>query len=135
MTQRALSIKSCGMSSGTSIISFSTVPAFCKRSFSFSSLSFADETGELNGISAKAPAKSTVKRILFIRTTSFEIVSQNSLNGLVTAIRRQNHHSADQGQHAQNRRDGYGVVFFFGGLNGADVQNLFVRGIRDALIG
>src|SRR5713226_7347646 len=126
------------MSSGTSRISFRTVPAFCSRSASFSSFSFAREFADHdNGINASAPAKNIVNRFLFIRIASFNSTVDQDMDGPHSrraAVRRKNH-DADQRQHSKDRRYRNGVVFFLGGLNWAYVQNLFVRRIGDALIG
>src|SRR5882762_3788945 len=100
MTQRALSRRSCGISSGISKISLRTVAAFLIRSTSFSSLSFAEEiAGHDKSISASTPAISTVIRLIFIRTASFNDNDQDtavtSRNG---AIRCQNDYPSDERQ-------------------------------------
>src|SRR6266404_1787139 len=138
ITQRALSSRSCGMLSGMSRISLRTVAAFWMRSASFSSLSFADEiAGQDNKrISASAPAVSTVNRLFFIRTASFNDNDQDTaVTSRNAAIRRQNDYPSDQRQSSDNGWYRNRVVLFFGGLDGADVQDLLVGGVGNALIG
>ena len=47
----------------------------------------------------------------------------------------QDHDAADQGYGADNGRDWDGFVFFFGGLDGPNIQYFLVSRVGDALIG
>src|SRR6266436_3362389 len=137
MTQRALSRRSCGISSGMSRISLRTAAAFLIRSTSFSSLSFAEEiAGHDKSISASPPATSIANRLFFIRTASF---NDNDQDTVVTsrnaATGSQNDHPSNQRQRSDNGWNRNRVVLFFGGLDGPDVQDLLVGGVRNALIG
>src|SRR4051794_35698555 len=141
MTQRALSSKSCGISSRTSRISFITVPAFWMRSFSFcsSSLLFAEAAGT-HIAPARAPASNMEPNLLviFISTASLylrSLVSEYRGPELCAAsVRNQNHYPSNQRQGTENRRNGNGVMFFLRGLDGPHVQNLLLRSVCEALI-
>jgi hypothetical protein len=49
--------------------------------------------------------------------------------------RCQNDYSSDERQGSQDRWYRNRIVFFFGGVDGANVQDFFMRGVGDALIG
>src|ERR1700722_15785590 len=122
-TQRALSKTSCGISSGTSRISFITRPALATRSFSSFSLAGLALASVEN---ASTPAIAIVHFFIFVSSIKFEF--------LLAAPQGQNRNSTDHCNDADYGGNRYGLVFFFGRLYRSDVQHFLVRRISETLV-
>src|SRR5262249_45787618 len=131
-TQRALSRRSCGISSGMFRISSMTVPAFSMRSTSFS-LSAAGGRAKAAGATKSRPAARYFESCIISSLRSvFGTYMQDPIG--LFAVASNDEYSPGQSDDPEDRGQRNGLVLLFGGLDGSNVHNFLVGCISNALI-
>src|SRR5271170_4875784 len=133
ITQRALSSRSWGISSGISRISFITVPAFCRRSTSFVSSAFgALGPAKAKGANARAATNVVFQRFIFCLLFLCEKCSPTCL---LLPVHSQHSDSTKQSDCAQDWGQWNGVPFLFCYLNWTHVHGFLRNRVTEALVG